>query len=369
MSQIAAPRRGLRGEIKDRILAWIRAEGLRPGEQILPQLRLAERFGTTEVTVHRALTELAEEGMVRRVRGRGTFVGPRIREAPQSRAICFVLPGDDLDRPERNPEYWPYVQTMLRAFIHRATAGQRPFAVRGVKQEEADGLAGVAGELETYGAVFFSYVQEPRPLIRLLLERGRVPVAVMGRPDPELDCLTIDHDRVLGTQRAVHHLGGLGYRRIGFLGSRCFWGSLAREGYLAGLAHCGLAAEAGRTVASGEARAEAAAAAAELLAAAPDCDAILADSDLRALGVLDHLQAAGVAVPEAMGVMGYDGLDYTAFGPPHLTSVQIPFDGLIASALEEVERAPGRRTPRKHIELVGEVVSGRTVRRQAPAPG
>jgi DNA-binding GntR family transcriptional regulator len=59
-------------------LRWeIKEEGYQPGDLLPTHREYAERFGTTRVTVRRALAILAEENIVEIVKGKGTFVlGP-----------------------------------------------------------------------------------------------------------------------------------------------------------------------------------------------------------------------------------------------------------------------------------------------------
>lgn len=45
-----------------------------PGSRIAPEVRLAEEFGVSVITVQRALKDLEGEGLITRHRGRGTFV-------------------------------------------------------------------------------------------------------------------------------------------------------------------------------------------------------------------------------------------------------------------------------------------------------
>jgi len=47
---------------------------LRPADSIPTQIELAKMYGTSEVTARRALTELANEGFIIRMRKKGSFV-------------------------------------------------------------------------------------------------------------------------------------------------------------------------------------------------------------------------------------------------------------------------------------------------------
>lgn len=62
-------------------------------------------------------------------------------------------------------------------------------------------------------------------------------------------------------------------------------------------------------------------------------DAIIAANDLMAIGAIDGLKAQGIAVPEAVKVIGFDDTSEAAFVEPALTTVKQPiFEQGVASA-------------------------------------
>jgi DNA-binding GntR family transcriptional regulator len=62
------------------ILQYVDEQGMKSGDQLPPESKLAVQAGVSLVTVRRALAELAAQGVVRREQGRGTFVvRPRVR--------------------------------------------------------------------------------------------------------------------------------------------------------------------------------------------------------------------------------------------------------------------------------------------------
>lgn len=92
---------GLRGEILDFHLA--------PGA-LLVEIELAERYGTSRTPVREALQQLAAEGLIRQVPGRGAFVSEismsdlvelfQIREALEVQAVRLAAQAEDLSRLE-----------------------------------------------------------------------------------------------------------------------------------------------------------------------------------------------------------------------------------------------------------------------------
>jgi len=58
---------------------WIMSGELRPGDRLPPEKELCEEFGLSRMTVRRSISMLADKGLVRRERGRGTFIiGPKV---------------------------------------------------------------------------------------------------------------------------------------------------------------------------------------------------------------------------------------------------------------------------------------------------
>lgn len=68
--------------IKDHVLAHVRRGDWPQGHAVPTETQLAQWFGVSRMTVNRAMRELAQEGVVRRVQGAGTFVADAPVVAP-----------------------------------------------------------------------------------------------------------------------------------------------------------------------------------------------------------------------------------------------------------------------------------------------
>ena len=88
-----------------------------------------------------------------------------------------------------------------------------------------------------------------------------------------------------------------------------------------------------------------------LLSEGKDFDGLFAASDLIALGALDGLAKAGIAVPDAVSVVGFDGIRTGAYSSPPLTTIESDFDlagrMLVKNVLGRIEGEPpeSRRVP------------------------
>ncbi|MEN4475082.1 substrate-binding domain-containing protein [Mycolicibacterium cosmeticum] len=129
------------------------------------------------------------------------------------------------------------------------------------------------------------------------------PLVVVARRVRGVDA--VRSDDAAGAAMAVEHLRGLGHRDIVHLdGGRLPGAAERRRGYTQAMRAAGLPAT---TVPGGLTEREGAAAATALLgsgAALPS--AIFAFNDRCALGVLDVLLRAGIAVPQRVSVLGFD---------------------------------------------------------------
>ncbi|MEM7567499.1 MAG: LacI family DNA-binding transcriptional regulator [Pseudomonadota bacterium] len=145
----------------------------------------------------------------------------------------------------------------------------------------------------------------------------------------------------------ARHLIGLGHRRFGVLGFAApdvaqdenGIGALSVEdalearfsvkrdrlaGFMDALGEAGIGAGDVSLVETPNARGLGQVATRRLLDAAPETTAILAMSDVLALGALDHAAQAGIAVPDRLSLTGFDGLPLSQRAEPSLTTMRQP---------------------------------------------
>ena len=81
-------------------------------------------------------------------------------------------------------------------------------------------------------------------------------------------------------------------------------------------------------------------------------DAVFCSSDLLALGVLTEARVRGIAVPEALAVVGFGDLEFAASVDPALTTVRISGAAIGRQAAAFiVERAEGRAVAQRVIDI------------------
>ena len=158
--------------------------------------------------------------------------------------------------------------------------------------------------------------------IKTLIEM-QAPFIVWGTPLPPYSYCSVNSDNFGGGRLATEHLVQRGRRHIAFVGGPADEVETQRryEGYVAALQEAGrevdpeLIRYGDWTTESGVELTQ------RLLEARPDLDAVFANSDLMATGVMNVLHAQGRHVPEDVAVVGYDDLSIARFSSPPLTTV------------------------------------------------
>jgi DNA-binding LacI/PurR family transcriptional regulator len=153
-----------------------------------------------------------------------------------------------------------------------------------------------------------------------------IPVVVVDAHHRSVPRVIIDD--TLGGYLAARHLFDLGHRRIGFVGDRPVPGfgfsssRLRFTGVSRALREEGLAIPADLVSLGAPTRVEARALAADLLALPNPPTAIIATSDVQALGVLEAARLAGARVPDDLSVIGFDDVEIADFAG--LTTIHQP---------------------------------------------
>lgn len=79
-------------QLREALLREIHDRGLRPGDRLPTETELERRYRVSRSTIRQALNDLAAEGVVKRIQGKGTFVGtPRIQHVPVLTSFTELL--------------------------------------------------------------------------------------------------------------------------------------------------------------------------------------------------------------------------------------------------------------------------------------
>lgn len=175
---------------------------------------------------------------------------------------------------------------------------------------------------------------------------AQIPLVVLARRVRGVDA--VRSDDVAGAILGTDHLLELGHRRIVYLdGGRAPGAAERLRGHRRAARAAGLAAE---VRPGGLTEREGAAAATRMLAEPELPTAVFAFNDRCALGVMDVLIRAGVAVPQQVSVLGFDDSPLAGLAHVDLSTVRQDAMGLAGAA---VQRLVGRLDdPSGHADTV-----------------
>ncbi|MBB5056240.1 LacI family transcriptional regulator [Granulicella aggregans] len=184
---------------------------------------------------------------------------------------------------------------------------------------------------------------------RLVLASGLPAVFLdVGKPEGKVSILRVDSKG--GMSAAVQHLISLGHRDFLFVknsqkghGTPLLSHRLRDQGFAAAIRACKVKGVKAHIVDVHGPGADAGYKAIELMYGTHKFTAVIATTDMVAMGVYHGLHSRGVQIPEDVSVVGFDNTYFSRFMLPPLTSVDVPrieLSQLVVAALLQDE--PGR---------------------------
>ena len=357
-------------QVYDRLRRDIQAGRLKGGDRLPTEAELERQFGTSRITVGRAMRDLQVSGLIDRRAGAGTFV--KQRSVPDALSFGLLIP--DLGETDI---FEPICQGMMASPLARrhallwgglagSTASKEERAWRLCQQYVDRQVAGVffaplelTADKDSVNHRIARHLDEAGiPLV--LLDRTVVPYPGRGTHD----LVGIDNRRA--GYRVTEHLLGLGARRIAFVAVEHAASTVsAREaGYREALHASGTPLNAGLVHRLNPTDIAAVRA---LMASEPD--AVVCANDWTAARLMRTVLDLGYAVPNDLRLAGIDDLEYASLLPVPLTTLRQPTREIGAAAfaamLDRVERPDG---PVRDILLQGQLIVRRSCGTAADAP-
>jgi DNA-binding LacI/PurR family transcriptional regulator len=181
------------------------------------------------------------------------------------------------------------------------------------------------------------------PLLVKDLRAAPLPTVAVWHGSQLRDFPSVSVDNVAGITAALTHLSELGHRRIAFVGGE-YLGDIRERQATFEQFHRDLGVRippeyvkhVENTTGGGQA------AFADLFAGAVPPTAIVAATDVLAIGIVFAAQSRGMPVPEALSVVGFDDVPLASATFPGLTTVRMPVAEMVAAALEiAITASPG----------------------------
>lgn len=317
-------------QAREILIGAIRSGQLAPGVKLPSTKELSEIIDISLITAHKALEGLVESGWLRREVGRGTYVREDLDVVRAEQRQLHV--GLLIDRQVNIDDY--YHSTILNELRREAGADTR--RVEFFFHDRFD--LRDRGRAEV-GALCIHPPLDAQSEVERLAQRH--PLIVLGGSFPRGRVAYVDCDNVAGARLAVQHLVGLGHQRFLVLsGPMTLSNSRDRaEGALSALHEVGLEAGNANVLVSRDS--------VVLDEATRDLlhqrlhhpqrpTAIVAGGFYLALGALQAVRHAGLAVPHDVSVVGFDDPASAPLLDPPLTTVRQPLAAMAQRAYQRL---------------------------------
>lgn len=285
-------------------------------------------------------------------------LGAKNLRSGNNSTIAVVIPYNPKNRQSISD---PFFLAILGSLADALTDKQYDLLLSRVDSDHLDNVAALCDSGRVGGIIMIGQWGHHDQLNDLA--RRKLPFVAWGAQLPQQLYCSVGSDNQSGGQLAADHLISLGRKRIAFIGDKTLPEPEKRHaGYLKALRKAGLKHDPQLYIASSFAPLDAQQAMREHLDKhGLNFDALVAASDIVAIGAMGVLQERGYKVPEDVSVVGYDDVEPAAHSFPPLTTIRQPLN-LAGTALVEclIETIAGIKPPSRNLptELVVRQSSG-----------
>lgn len=246
-------------------------------------------------------------------------------------------------------------------------AGRRGYnVVLGHAHARADEAIALWGVLEARHCDAILLLGDMRDQPRLIedLAGARVPVIALWQGSRPADVPSVSVDNRGGIHAVLDHLTGPGHRRIAFIGGRQLGDIQEREeAFTEYVTRSTESLREGYIQHGPNEFAGGVAALHRLFELREPPTAVVASTDVLALGALHGAHERGLRVPDQLSVTGFDDIPVAAFSVPALTTVRMPVremvDRAVRMVLDDPELGAQQRPPVLQPSLVVRASTGR----------
>lgn len=302
-----------------------------PDKKKIQMADIARLAGVSTATVSRALngSQLINEETRQRIMELARSLnytinlGAKNLRSGNNSTIGVVIPYNPANRQSISD---PFFLAMLGSLADALTDKQYDLLLSRVDSDHLDNIASLYDSGRVGGIIMIGQWGHHDQLNELA--RRKLPFVAWGAQLPHQLYCSVGSDNLSGGALATEHLIALGHKRIAFMGDKALPEPEKRHaGYQKALRKAGLKPETGLYIPSSFAPLDAQQAMREHLDRyGLNFDALVAASDLVAIGAMGVLRERGYKIPEDVSVVGYDDVEPAAHSFPPLTTVRQPLN-------------------------------------------
>ncbi|WP_169081345.1 substrate-binding domain-containing protein [Paenibacillus sp. PL91] len=309
-------------QVKDYVLLQIENKELGEDGRIPSESEFSKLLDVSSITVRKALTELVNEGVIYRVRGKGSFVSNRASTPADkpSHYVTLIISGKDM----YDSSYMQIIKG-IQSFLSQQDCKLIIEFVENDFEQERELLLKLM-QTETRGLLIYSADPDAAKGYLNELRKKRIPFVMLDRSPSGYPVDSVTCNNPDGAYEAVQYLIAQGHTDVGFA---AYDFHLSTEvdrynGYRHAMADAGLAPSPNILFLQKKLDYNKMAS----LIHHGELSALFCANDRRALEVIDQLAVYGVNIPDQMSVMGFDDFEVSKFAKVPLSTVKQYFETL-----------------------------------------
>ena len=307
--------------VKDYVLSQIENQEFTKDDRIPSESEFSKLLDVSSITVRKALSELVNEGVIYRIRGKGSFVASQAPVSEKtSNLVAFVLSGIDLYDSS-------YMQIMrgIQSFLGKNGCKLIIDFVENDFEQERELVMGLI-QTELRGLLIYSSNPEAAKGYLGEIRKKSIPFVMLDRSPAGYPVNVVTCNNHDGVYEAVEYLIQQGHRRIGFA---AYDYHLSPEvdrynGYCNAMSNASLPIPDSLLFLEKELDYDVLAS----LIQNGELTALFCANDKRALEVIEQLTARDIRIPEQVSIMGFDDFESSKFAKVALSTVKQYFDVL-----------------------------------------
>ncbi len=347
------------------------SQGEFPLDSQLPtEAELIKRYGVSITTIRKAVQTLADEGVVAKRQGMGTFVTrypnaekPSPGNGSEGLMLAALLPDTTRLTKEGDSRHWALNLRRLNGISSAAAMRKCHVLVHGFN--ESLDFGSFAGVVMIASYAYSMESEDLRRKIAAELDVKGVPYVTISEFDPRFASKWwVSELTELEFFKATNYLLGKGRRRIALLGPSLNWSNPRYAGYRKALEAAKVSFDENLVIENPDSdEPSGRAACAKLLdRGVKGLDSIFCTTDLQAYGAMDCLLERGISIPDEISLMGVDNLSSSNSCAVPLTSVEFSGPELGEAAVELLlEAREGRHPNGRTVSCPGRIIERASV--------
>lgn len=331
-------------QVYEYILNQINEGRILPNDKLLSEEEYSNIFGVSMITIRKAMSELAADNIIHRIKGKGSFVSDPIKSnyPVYSNLIALILSADTY----KDTSYLQIIQGAQKTAADMQYSLIVEWGDQSCNREKEIIQKMISQKVDGIMIYPFDPI-ESQPYFDLITKEG-IPYLLIDRYNPKFPSLYVGSNNFEGGSIATQKLLELGHTRIKFIGYHFFLSSERERyaGYCSAMCQADLYPDNTNLIINVNYNELAQQIRSGLVTA------LCCSNDRIALNTIRALMNKGIKIPEQVSIIGFDDWKDNNASPVRLTTIKQNFEMLGSLSSSILISAAHGKTPTNNAKML-----------------